>query len=165
MKKIIPFLAMLIIIAGLLIVPRLQTNHTPKPVDQPMIIRVEIRGAIHMPGVYEVVSGTTLEALINYAMGTTIGADLSQLNLTTVLVDGVQYTIPTQSENNPSDKVNINQASLDVLMTLPGIGKVTAQRIIDFRVKEGPFMRIEDIQLVSGIGVQTYENIKAFITI
>jgi competence protein ComEA len=118
-----------------------------------------------MPGVYEVVSGTTLEALINYAMGTTIGADLSQLNLTTVLVDGVQYTIPTQSENNPSDKVNINQASLDVLMTLPGIGKVTAQRIIDFRVKEGPFMRIEDIQLVSGIGVQTYENIKAFITI
>lgn len=164
MKKIIPLLLIILTIAGLLIVPRIQSVEKPEPVTKPTLIKVEIRGAVRMPGVYEVVSGTTLETLIAFAMGTDVSADLRQINLTAPLMDGVKYVIPTITEET-TDKININQATLEMLMTLPGIGKVTAQRILDFRAKEGPFMRIEDIQLVSGIGAQTYENIQAFITI
>lgn len=164
MKKIIPLVLIILTIAGLLIVPRIQSVEQPEPVTKPTLIKVEIRGAVRMPGVYEVVSGTTLETLIAYAMGTDISADMRQINLTAPVVDGVKYVIPIQTEET-TDKININQATLETLMTLPGIGKVTAQRILDFRAKEGPFMRIEDIQLVSGIGAQTYENIQAFITI
>jgi competence protein ComEA len=164
-KKLLPFLLVGLVIAFLVIVPRIDTDSKPKPVQLPVMIQVEIRGAIHMPGVYEVVEGTTLESLIGYAMGVHPAADLDALNLTTLVSDGVKYIIPFKNQDETSTKININQATLEQLMTLPGIGKVTAQKIIDYRVQAGPFMRIEDIQLVSGIGVQTFEQIKALITL
>lgn len=165
MKKILPFLLVVSIIVALVIFPRLDQDTKPKAVNMPVMIQVEIRGAIHMPGVYEVVEGTTLDTLIGYAMGVHPSANLQALNLTTPLTDGVKYVIPYKNQDEMSSKVNINQATLEQLMTLPGIGKVTAQKIIDYRVLSGPFMRIEDIQLVSGIGVQTFEQIKALITL
>lgn len=165
MKKILPFLLVGLIIAILVIVPRIKTNTKPKPVKLPVMIQVEIRGAIHMPGVYEVVEDTTLASLIGYAMGVHPAADLQALNLTTPVSNGVKYVIPYKNQDETTLKININQATLEQLMTLPGIGKVTAQKIIDYRVQSGPFMRIEDIQLVSGIGAQTFEQIKALITL
>jgi competence protein ComEA len=164
-KKLLPFLMVGLIIVFLVILPRIKTDTKPKTIQMPVMIQVEIRGAIHMPGVYEVVEGTTLETLIDYAMGVHPAADLQTLNLTTPLTDGVKYVIPYKNQDESSSKININQATLEQLMTLPGIGKVTAQKIIDFRVQSGPFMRIEDIQLVSGIGAQTFEQIKALITL
>ena len=61
--------------------------------------------------------------------------------------------------------VNINNASKDELMTLPGIGEKKAQAIIDYREQNGPFMKVEDITEVSGIGDATLNNIKDMITV
>jgi len=68
-----------------------------------------------------------------------------------------------QGEGN--GKVNINTADTDTLTLLPGIGDVTAQKIIKYREKHGPFRKTEDIKRVSGIGDKTYENIRKYITV
>jgi competence protein ComEA len=65
----------------------------------------------------------------------------------------------------PKAKVNINTAPASELETLPRIGPKVAQRIIDFRTKNGGFKKIEDIMKVQGIGEKVYENIKDLITV
>jgi competence protein ComEA len=65
----------------------------------------------------------------------------------------------------PKAKVNINTAPASELETLPRIGPKVAQRIVDFRTKNGNFKRIEEIMKVQGIGEKIYEQIKDLITV
>jgi comEA protein len=65
----------------------------------------------------------------------------------------------------PKAKVNINTASASELESLPRIGPKVAQRIVDFRTKNGGFKRIEEIMKIQGIGEKVYENIKDLITV
>ena len=65
----------------------------------------------------------------------------------------------------PKAKVNINTASVSELETLPRVGPKVAQRIIDFRTKNGGFKKIEEIMKVQGIGEKVYEDIKDLITV
>jgi competence protein ComEA len=71
----------------------------------------------------------------------------------------------TVNSGNSSGKVNINNAGLAELDTIPGIGPVLAQRIIDYREQNGLFSSPEEIQNVSGIGPKTYEKMADYITI
>lgn len=70
-----------------------------------------------------------------------------------------------KSVDTISDKININKASVEDLDRLPGIGEILAQRIIDYREKNGGFKKIEEIKDVSGIGDAKYNNIKDKISI
>jgi competence protein ComEA len=65
----------------------------------------------------------------------------------------------------PSEKVNINTAGVDDLVALPGIGKSYAERIVEYRQKNGPFKKVEDILNVRGIGEKTFDRIKDRLTI
>jgi competence protein ComEA len=65
----------------------------------------------------------------------------------------------------PSEKVNINAATADQLTALPGIGPSYAQRIVEYREKNGPFKKVEDLLNVTGIGEKTFEKIKDRITV
>ena len=73
-----------------------------------------------------------------------------------IRLDNVRVLLPRFVEVEP---FNINLASLDELITLPGIGPALAQRIIDYRIEHGPFASIEDLENVSGIGPQTVRDI------
>lgn len=81
------------------------------------------------------------------------------------------YTSEQQSEDTEkyqdelSELININTAAAEDLITLPGIGDVIAQRIIDYRNEHGNFETIEDIMNVSGIGASTYDKISSLITV
>ncbi len=75
------------------------------------------------------------------------------------------WIIMRMGYNEANAKININTATAAQLDTLQGIGPVLAQRIVDFREREGRFERIEDIMKVSGIGPKVYENIKDSITV
>lgn len=70
-----------------------------------------------------------------------------------------------ETEEKITGKVNLNEADIEALQTLDGIGEVKAKAIIDYRDKNGPFKQIEDIKNVSGIGDSVYEKIKDDITV
>ncbi len=107
------------------------------------------------------------------AGGFTGGADVDSVNLAAELRDGqhVQVLplggtatdIDTTADENPL--VDINSASSELLQSLSLIGPSRAQEIIDYREAHGPFLRIEDIVKVRGIGEKTFEAIREYITV
>lgn len=146
--------------------------HRPKAEVAPPLV-VHIEGAVRYPGVYKVPSGTRLFELIERAGGTDEHADLRGLNLAAFLYDGQKVTIPLlpQEEVGPGETqrataplVNVNTASQGELESLPGIGRVLAQRIIEYRETHGPFKAPEDLLKVRGIGPKKLEQFRDRIT-
>lgn len=155
---------------------RLPTAPTTAP------IAVDVSGAVHKPGVYFLDQGCRVEDAITAAGGFLPEAYTESINLAAPLSDGSKVLVPlfrnpdSQTENDllntthppPAQSafpININTASKETLMQLPGIGEVKAQAIIDFRNQNGPFTALEQIQEVSGIGPATFEKLKELITI
>ncbi|HXF84421.1 MAG TPA: ComEA family DNA-binding protein [Anaerolineales bacterium] len=148
----------------------------PAPTERPII--VHITGAVPRPGVYALPRGARVQDAISAAGGFLAEAEKSQINLARLLEDGERLDIPYIEGASPviatpgeeivqatSDLININTASQAELETLPGIGPTTAQKIIEYREQNGPFLSIEDIINVSGVGPGTFERIKDLITV
>jgi competence protein ComEA len=70
-----------------------------------------------------------------------------------------------KSDHAPAEKINLNSASAEQLESLPGIGPVTAKRILDYRDKVGKFKQIEEIINIQGIGDKKFERIKDRLTV
>lgn len=82
--------------------------------------------------------------------------------------DQIAEDLPTQSAPYRFDtagKININTASTEELTMIPGIGKTSAASIVAYRLRYGPFLKIEDITKVDGIGTSRFEKIKEYITV
>ncbi|MDD2376860.1 MAG: helix-hairpin-helix domain-containing protein [Clostridia bacterium] len=132
-------------------------------------IAVYLSGAVNSPGIYNFNKGVRLEEALNIIGGIKQEADLSKLNLSKVLYDCEKIVIPyiqeekieidTKESQSDSEKVNINEATEIELMTLSGIGEITAKKIIEYR-KNGNFEIIEDIKKVPGIGDSKFDKIK-----
>jgi competence protein ComEA len=115
---------------------------------------VYIGGAVSNPGFYPLREGDSIQALLLDA-SVEPDANLSHIKL----------YIPREGEEQSPQKIDINRAEAWLLDALPGIGEVLAQRIVDYRSENGSFRRIEDVLNVSGIGPETFENIKNYITV
>ena len=139
-------------------------------------IAVYITGEVNNPGVYYVDNNSRIIDLLEECGGVTSNSDLSEINLAQKLEDSDKIDIPTKVEKYvqidekevcddvDSDKININTASKDELMSLNGIGDTLAQNIIDYR-KKNVFESIEDVLNVNGIGQSKYEKIKEYICV
>jgi len=129
--------------------------------------------------VYQLPASSIVKDAVAAAGGATVDADLERINLAQVLQDqqqvhvpriGVLAVQPTGEDGatalvTPPERININTATADDLVTLPGIGPSLAQRIIAWRNEHGPFVRIDDIKQVPGIGETIFTRIQSHITV
>ncbi len=141
-----------------------------------VVLIVDVAGWVRQPGVYEFTGGARVIDAIEAAGGARPGAQLESLNLAAPLVDGTQVLVVREGAEVPAPTggeggvvagglVNVNTATATELETLPDIGEVTAQAIIDHRTENGPFTSVDQLLDVSGIGDVTLENIRELVTV
>jgi len=139
------------------------------------VIYIDVAGKVKAPGVYQLPEGSRVIDAITIAGGLKLGVSTTHINLARKLVDGEQVLImkekfisaPTSSGRKSiyTGKVSLNSGSKAHFDSLPGIGPVIAQRIIDHRNKNGPFATLESIQSVSGIGESIFRQISSRLTL
>jgi competence protein ComEA len=142
---------------------------------------VDVRGAVSSEGVYELPPGARMQDAVAAAGGLTAAADLATINLARRLRDGEIIFIaeipPPGGSPAPADasasgagnsapqaRVNINTASAAELETLPGIGEVTAARIVEFREQNGPYRSVDDLIHIQGISARMIDDLRDQVT-
>lgn len=133
-------------------------------------IYVYVCGAVNQEGVYKLSEGSRVYEAVDLAGGFREDADTRNVNQAKVLEDEERIYVPVigeevQVDSDEDGKININKASKEELMTLPGVGESRAVSIIKYREGQGAFHSIEDIMQVSGIKEGLFEKIKDLITI
>lgn len=153
---------------------RAVAQESPKPaLTMPAVtktILIHVAGKVKRPDVYPLLAGSRVSDAIKAAGGAQKGVDLSDINLARVLVDGEQvyvgYVAKVSSSSSKSSKmrftgvINVNRATKAEFDSLAGIGPVIANRIINYRSANGPFLALDDLLKVSGIGSKTLERIR-----
>ena len=153
---------------------RAVAQESPKPaLTMPAVaktILIHVAGKVKRPDVYPLLAGSRVSDAIKAAGGAQKGVDLSDINLARVLVDGEQvyvgYVAKVSSSSSKSSKtrftgvINVNRATKAEFDSLAGIGPVLANRIINYRSANGPFLALDDLLKVSGIGSKTLERIR-----
>lgn len=158
--------------------PSIENEQEEKKENFPVILKVDVKGAVKNPGVYSVTENDRVIDVIERAGGFSKKADATKINLSQKVSDEMVIYVPQVGEeiqempnliNNQQTekdgKININEADETVLQTLPGIGRAKAQAIIEYRNQNGPFQKIEDLMNVSGIGQKTFEKLADFISV
>lgn len=164
---------------------------TAEPTPQPTLapITVYVNGSVVNPGLYELPPESRVEKAVMVAGGFTDDAFEEGINMAALLFDGAQVFVGNESDSqtttqqnnllsntvqgngvggsgdSASGVININDATLEALDQLPGVGPSTAQKIVDYREDNGDFGQIEDIMNVSGIGEKTFEDMRDLITV
>jgi competence protein ComEA len=165
--------------AGLIILSFNKNKEEIKTANNDTEIIIDIEGAVKNPGVYKLKNGNIVQDAINAAGGLNENVDNdlmakdinraetlknNQKLLIPILAQASQQVAGTNTETVSAGKINLNTASLEQLDSLPGIGQVYAQRIIDYRKKK-QFSSTQEVMEIQGIGEKTYEKIKELITI
>lgn len=134
-------------------------------------IYVHICGEVKKPGVYTFSKEPRVIDVIEKAGGVTKKAEQNSINMAESVSDGTQIVIQKKQKKTDtkkeedSNKININKASQEELMTLSGIGESKAKQILSYRESNGSFKKVEDIMNISGIKEGVFMKIKDYITI
>lgn len=153
----------------------------PPPGAGPPLV-VSVAGKVRQPGLVRLPDGSRVADAIAQAGGPLRGADLTTVNLARRLTDGEQILVglpqPVEPPPGPAaaaprapagaatgGKVNLNRATLEQLDSLPGVGPVTAQRILDWRGKHGRFTSVEQLREIEGIGERRFGQLKDQVSI
>lgn len=148
---------------------------------QPSPVMVDVKGAVRYPGVYSLTDESRLIDAIEAAGGYLQDADSRLLNHAMKLKDELVIYVPAIGEMADSfsadllvmeaagsedfGTVNINTATEQELMTIPGIGPSKAAAILQYREEHGSFTTKDSIMKVSGIGLKTFEKLESFISV
>ena len=136
---------------------------------------VHVAGAVRRPGLYELEPGSRIDDAIHEAGGPTRRAELMLVNLAEELIDGQQVVVPTRASGGaaplggvtapPVDPgpVRLNVATLEMLDALPGVGPVTAQKILDYRDEHGPYTSVDELDAIPGIGPARLEQLRELV--
>lgn len=164
--------------------PAPAVSASPTPVA---VVRVHVLGAVRRPGVVTLGSGARVQDAIDSAGGLTDQARPGELNLAAPLVDGQQVVVgdtrkpggevrgadtgpagTTSGAAGPSaarGRLNLNTATAEQLDALPGVGPVTAQKIVAWRTEHHRFTKVAELQEVPGIGPKSFSDLEPLVTI
>ncbi len=150
---------------------------TAEPV-QPSEVTVHVVGAVRSPGLYRLEEGSRVADALALAGGARPKADLAAVNLALPLVDGTQVLVPKRGDATAvpappgvggaagaaSGPIQLNTATSEQLQEIPGIGPVTAERIIQYREENGAFRSVDDLDAIPGIGPARLEQLRDVVT-
>jgi competence protein ComEA len=134
-------------------------------------LTVHVAGAVRRPGLYRLREGSRVADAVARAGGATAKADTAAVNLAAPLADGIQVLVPSRvagaagstaatSAGQGGAKVSLSSASITDLDALPGVGPVTAQKIVDYRAAHGGFSSVDDLDAIPGIGPARLEQLR-----
>ena len=149
---------------------------------------VSVSGRVAHPGVVRVSDGARVADVLSAAGGAQPGVDLSGLNLARRVVDGEQIAVGVPpapdatgqppggpgspgsggtgaASAGPAAKVDLNTATVAQLDTLPGVGPVTAQHIVEWRTRNGRFARVDQLREIDGIGERRFQQLRDLVTV
>jgi competence protein ComEA len=136
---------------------------------------VDVAGKVRRPGLRRLPFGSRVADALRAAGGAKPGTNTSTLNLARILVDGEQITVgvpapapgtapgTTPGAAAPSAPISLSTATLEVLDTLPGVGPVLAQHILDYRTQHGGFTSVDQLRDVTGIGDRRLTELKPLV--
>jgi competence protein ComEA len=139
------------------------------------LLVVDVAGAVRRPGLYRLRSGSRIDDAIAAAGGPKRKAQLDAVHLAAPVAAGAQVVVPGSGAagvaaaspptagSSPSAPLDLNTATLEQLENLPGIGPVTAQKILDYRQQHGAFHSVEELQGVPGIGPAHMAQLKGLV--
>jgi competence protein ComEA len=137
------------------------------------LVVVDVAGAVRRAGLYRLPRGSRIADAVARAGGATPRAELDLVNLAAPLADGEQILVPTRGAPAtggggsgaaaPTAPVDLNSATVEQLDTLPGVGPVTAQKIVDYRQAHGPFTSVDELDAIPGIGPARIENLRGLV--
>ncbi|MFK4222661.1 helix-hairpin-helix domain-containing protein [Streptomyces sp. NPDC019890] len=142
-------------------------------------IVVDVSGKVRRPGVLRLPAGSRVADALRAAGGVKAGTDLTGLNRARVLMDGEQVVVggpappgppgPTgppgsgQGGSQAAGPVSLNSATVEQLDTLPGVGPVLAQHIVDYRTQHGGFRSVDELRDVDGIGDRRFADLQTLV--
>jgi competence protein ComEA len=156
------------------------TPHPAARAGAAAVLVVDVAGAVRRPGLYRLPQGSRIADALARAGGETKHADGLLVNLAAPLADGEQVLVPAlvgaepsgagaavgaagASPPSPTSPVDLNTATAEQLDALPGVGPVTAQKIIAYRQAHGPFTSVDQLDAISGIGPARIADLKGLV--
>jgi competence protein ComEA len=134
---------------------------------------VNVVGAVRRPGLYRLKDGSRVADAVIRAGGPTPKAQIELLNLAARIADGEQIVVPRRGLGNPgaaasgggaaAGPVHLNSATFEQLDSLPGVGPVTAQKILDYRQQHGAFGSVDELDAIAGIGPARLEQLRGLV--
>jgi competence protein ComEA len=133
---------------------------------------VHVAGAVRRPGLYRLAEGKRVADAVARAGGATAPADTAAINLAAPLADGMQVLVPRRvpvpgasaAGQAPAARVSLGSATAEQLDALPGVGPVTAQKIVDYRSAHGGFRSVDDLDAIPGIGPARVEQLRELVS-
>jgi len=175
-------LALVLVLAGKLLVGSGSAHRSPTfalpraaPPAPPSLLVVDVAGAVRRPGLYRLPHGSRVADAVAKAGGAGSRAALDSVNLAAPLADGEQVVVPARvpgggtaapSSSSPgatSGPVSLSTATAEQLDALPGIGPVTAQKIVDYRTAHGAFHSVDELDAISGIGPAKLDQLRGLV--
>jgi len=160
--------------------PVAQTGLVPEPAEAAPRIVVHVTGAVARPGLYRLKEGSRVADAVARAGGATGKADTAAVNLAAPLADGIQVLMPSRVAGGAGAAaaaggrgaggagsgvpISLSSATIAELDTLPGVGPVTAQKIVDHRAAHGAFSSVDDLDAIPGIGPARLGQLRGLVT-